>query len=128
MDYPETWSALEILDINLWAHVGVLNEERLLGQSFTLDIILWIEIEKASINDDLSSTIDYSLAVNSIQELALEIKCKTIEYFSEVIFDRLENLYGSIPMEISLRKCSPPIEGFTGSVSIIRKRNIELIG
>ena len=117
-------TAINISDINLWAHVGVLEKEQRLGQSFSLDIVLWVDINKAVLNDELSSTLDYSLAVKSIQQLALNIKCKTIERFSECIFERLESLYGCIPMEIRLEKCSPPIEGFLGSVSINRKRNI----
>ena len=116
-------SQINILDINLWAHVGVLEDERLFGQSFLLDIVLWVDTNEAAINDKLSSTIDYSLAVSSIQKLALEIQCHTIEYFSESILARLEKLYGKIPMEISLKKCSPPITGFKGSVSIKRNRN-----
>ena len=117
---------ISISDINLWAHVGVLEEERLLGQSFLLNILIWVDIDKAAINDELSSTLDYSIAVVSLQELALEIKCNTLERFSEYIFERLEILYGPIPMEITLKKSAPPIEGFIGSVSINRKRNMIL--
>ncbi len=122
-DYKHTLSSIEISGINLWSHVGVLEKERKLGQSFILDIILWVDINKAAIDDKLSSTFDYSLAVTSIQELALELRCETIEYFSECILEKLEELYGAIPMEISLQKCSPPIDGFLGSVSINRKKN-----
>ena len=117
-------TTISINDINLWAHVGVLEEERLLGQAFLLNVMIWVDVDKAAIDDDLSSTLDYSLAVVSLQELAFEINCKTIERFSEYIFERLEILYGSVPMQISLQKCAPPIEGFIGSVSINRKRNM----
>ena len=119
-----TLNAIKISGINLWAHVGVLADERRLGQAFNLDLVLWVDIKKAVIDDELSSTLDYALAVKSIQELAFEINCKTIERFSECILDTLESVYGQIPIEISLTKCSPPIEGFEGSVSIKRNRNI----
>ncbi len=117
-------TSINISNVNLWAHVGVLEKEQLLGQDFLLDIILWVDVNDAAINDELSATLDYSLAINNIQQLALGIKCKTIERFSECILERLENLYGPIPMEISLKKCTPPIDGFQGSVSINRKKNI----
>ena len=83
-----------------------------------------MDTNKVVIDDELSSTLDYSIAVKSIQELAFDINCKTIERFSECILETLENLFGQIPMQISLTKCSPGIEGFEGSVSIMRKRNI----
>ena len=116
-------NTIHISGIKLWAHVGVLEDERRLGQDFLLDLVLWVDTNKAVIDDELSLTLDYSLAVKSIQELAFDINCKTIERFSECILERLESLYGQIPIEISLTKCSPPIEGFEGSVSITRKRN-----
>ncbi len=120
-------SSIHVQSINLWAHVGVLEQERLLGQAFLLDFTIWIDLETAAKNDDLSKTADYSLAVKSIQELSSEINCFTIEHFSELIFNRLEALYGLVPIKILLKKCNPPIDGFSGSVSIDRGRNMHLI-
>ncbi len=105
----------------------MLEQERLLGQDFLLDFTIWIDLETAAKNDDLSKTVDYSLAVKSIQELSSEINCFTIEHFSELIFNRLEALYGLVPIKILLKKCNPPIDGFSGTVSINRGRNMHLI-
>ncbi|AAQ00115.1 MULTISPECIES: dihydroneopterin aldolase [Prochlorococcus] len=120
---PPTFSSIHVEGINLWAHVGVLEKERLLGQLFLLDFTLWLDLETACKSDDLSLSADYSLAIKSLQQLSFQIRCKTIEYFSEQILDRLEMLYGTVPIRISLEKCYPPIDGFTGSVSIQRNRN-----
>ena len=38
-------SAIHIKDINLWAHVGVLESERIHGQSFLLNISFWLDLE-----------------------------------------------------------------------------------
>ena len=116
-----------IESLNLWSHVGVLDHERLLGQSFLLDFTIWIDLESAALNDELSKTADYSLAIKSIQQLSSEINCLTIEHFSQLIFERLEALYGFIPIQIFLKKCNPPINGFSGSVSIKRSRNLHLL-
>ena len=75
------------------------------------------------IDDEGMLVLQLSYTPLMLKQLAFDIKCKTIERFSEYIFERLESLYGPIPMEISLTKCSPPIAGFTGNVSITRKRN-----
>ena len=119
-------SSIKVDSINLWSHVGVLDNERLLGQPFLLDFIIWIDVESAAVDDDLSKTADYSLAVKRIQKLSLEINCLTIEHYSELILDELEALYGVVPMQILLTKCNPPIDGFNGSVSIKRSRNMLL--
>ena len=120
-------SSIHVQNFNLWSHVGVLDHERLLGQPFLLDFTIWIDLESAALNDDLSKTADYSHAIKSIQQLSLEINCLTIEHFSEVILEMLESLYGDVPIKISLKKCNPPIDGFSGSVSITRSRNIDLL-
>ena len=39
---------LKIENIELWARVGVLDEERELGQLFILDIFLWTDFEKCT--------------------------------------------------------------------------------
>jgi len=115
--------AIHVKDVNLWAHVGVLEQERLYGQSFLLDFSLWLMMDKAALDDDLSLTADYSLAIHDIQQLALKVNCRTIEHFSELILNRLESIYGPLPMQVFLRKCSPPIPGFTGFVGVERFRH-----
>ena len=119
-------SAIHIKDINLWAHVGVLENERINGQSFVLDITFWLDLNEASKLDQLDKSIDYSEAIKAVQKLSFEIKCLTIEYFSDQILNLLESLYGQVPIHIMLKKCSPPINGFTGSVLVEKKRNFPL--
>ena len=116
-------SAIHIKDINLWAHVGILESERMNGQSFILDISFWLDLEESSKLDQLDRSIDYSEAIKAVKKLSFEIKCLTIEYFSDQILNLLESLYGPVPIYILLKKCSPPIDGFSGSVLIEKKRN-----
>ena len=59
---------LKIEDIKLWARVGVLDEERELGQLFTLDIFLWTDFEKCTVNDDIKKTVDYSKLVQILKD------------------------------------------------------------
>ena len=54
---------LKIENIKLWARVGVLDEERELGQLFSLDILLWTDFEKCTANDDIKLTVNYSKLV-----------------------------------------------------------------
>ena len=49
---------LKIENIKLWARVGVLDEERQLGQLFSLDIFLWKDFENCTSNDDIKKTVD----------------------------------------------------------------------
>ena len=114
---------IRVDDLRLWAHVGVLEHERRDGQWFRLDLALHLDLSRAAASDALEATADYSLGVTALQALAAEIRCETIEHFSERVFEVLESLYGALPMHLRLSKCSPPIAGFTGTVSVERWRN-----
>ena len=127
MNFARNLSAIHIKDINLWAHVGVLEKERLHGQSYLLEISFWLDLDESSRLDELNKSLDYSLAIKAIQKLSVEINCLTIEFFSDQILNTLEALFGSIPMMLLLKKCSPPIAGYSGSVSIEKKRNFSTL-
>ena len=113
---------IRVDDLRLWAHVGVLDHERRDGQWFRVDLALHLDVSQAALADSLEATADYSRAVQGLQTLASEIRCQTIEHFSERMFEVLEQLYGSIPIQLRLCKCHPPIPGFAGTVSLERWR------
>ena len=115
--------AIHVRELKIWAHVGVLEKERLLGQRFSLDFTLWLDVDLPSKKDELSLTADYSTGIELIQKLSFKIRCLTIEHFSDQILNCLEEIYGKIPMMVKLRKCSPPINGFSGYVEVERYRN-----
>ena len=115
--------AIHVRGLRLWAHVGVLEQERRDGQWFSLDISLWTDLSSAAATDDLAGSMDYSLAIRSLQALAREIRCLTIEHFSDRVLDRLEHLYGAVPMRLTLSKCAAPVPGFDGVVAVERARH-----
>lgn len=112
-----------IRGMRLWAHVGVLEHERQLGQWFELDLELGWDLTPAARADDVSLSLDYGRAVTVLQQQTREIRCQTLEHWSERIFERLEELYGPVPMALELRKCHAPLPGFSGQVGIRRTRH-----
>ena len=114
--------ALHVNGLKLWARVGVLPEERSLGQWFVADFTIWTDLAAAGRADDLSLTLDYAQAVAAIQTCCQQVVCHTLERFSETILDQVEALYGPQPVRLLLRKCHPPIPGFDGSISVERWR------
>ena len=114
--------------LRLWAHVGVLEHERERGQWFELDLSLGWSLEAAAAADDVSLSLDYSRAIQALQQQAREICCFTLEHWSERILDLLERLYGSVPMHIELRKCQAPVPGFAGIVAVQRGRHFSVHG
>jgi dihydroneopterin aldolase len=113
---------IEVRGLRLWAHVGVLEQEREEGQWFELAFRLGGDLAVAARDDDLAASYDYAQAITALQAQARTIRCLTIEHYSERILALLEECYGAIPLEIELIKCHPPIAGFTGLVAVRRRR------
>jgi len=111
---------LKIENIKLWARVGVLDEERQLGQLFSLDIFLWTDFDMCTSNDDINKTIDYSKLVEILKDQSKKIYCFTIEKYSNAILEIINQEFKLSKIKIILTKCNPPITGFDGKVSIIR--------
>ena len=111
---------LKIKDIKLWARVGVLKEERELGQLFSLDVFLWTDFENCTKKDDIKSTVDYSKLVEILKCQSKKICCFTIEKYSNEILKIIDDEFKISRIKIILTKCNPPIIGFEGEVSIVR--------
>ena len=111
---------LKIENIKLWARVGVLDEERELGQLFILDIFLWTDFEKCTVNDDIKKTVDYSQLVHLLKDQSRRIYFYTIEKYSNAILEIIDKEFKLSKIKIILTKCNPPITGFDGKVSIVR--------
>ena len=111
---------LKIEDIKLWARVGVLDKERELGQLFSLDIFLWTDFERCTLNDDIKKTVDYSKLVQILKEQSKKIYCFTIEKYSHAILEIIDQEFKLSKIKIILTKCNPPISGFDGKISIVR--------
>ncbi|MFM8525936.1 MAG: dihydroneopterin aldolase [Cyanobacteriota bacterium] len=112
-----------VRQLRLWAHVGVLPFERERGQWFELDLELALDLAPAGRTDDLSLSLDYSQAIGALQRQAAELRCLTLEHYSERILDRLEDLHGPVPTRLELRKCAAPVPGFAGIVGVRRQRH-----
>ena len=111
---------LKIENIQLWARVGVLDEERKLGQFFNLDIFLWTDFEKCTLNDDIKKTVDYSKLVKILKDQSKKIYYFTIEKYSNSIIEIIDKEFKLSKIKIILTKSNPPIIGFDGKVSIVR--------
>jgi dihydroneopterin aldolase len=118
-----TGDRIVVRGLRLWAHVGVLEQERRLGQWFELDLTLGWDLGPAGRSDDLSSSLDYSRAIVALQQQASSIRCLTLEHWSECMLGLLEDLYGPVPLRLELRKCQAPVPGFSGIVAVQRSRH-----
>ncbi len=116
--------------LRLWAHVGVLQFERAEGQWFELDLELAVDLAEAGRSDALDLTLDYSRLIAALQRQARELRCLTLEHYSDRILDLIDSCAAEqlgdgvrVPVRLELRKCAAPVPGFTGVVAVRRSRH-----
>lgn len=122
-ELPDVSDRILVRGLRLWAHVGVLDFERREGQWFELDLELGVDLSASGRSDALGDTLDYSQLITALQAQTRSLRCQTLEHYSEMILDRIEELYGPVPIRLELRKCQAPVPGFGGVVAVRRSRN-----
>src|SRR5688500_1353544 len=108
---------IEIKGMRLFAAHGVHEEEGKLGNEFQLDL----EIEfsaRDKVITDLDDSINY-VSVIEIVRAEMAIRQQLLETIVMKICDRIYEKYSQVQMiKISLRKITPPITNFIGSVGV----------
>ena len=66
----DSMSIVHIQDLELWAHIGITEEERLSEQRILATITLEIEDSKAKQTDAIEDTIDYEAVTNLVKKTA----------------------------------------------------------
>lgn len=111
-----------VRDLRIWAHVGVLEEERRLGQWFAISFAIAADLSATARSDDLEGGYDYGLAITALQRLARGLRCCTLEHTADQLLDALEELHGPVGLVLEIRKCRVPVAGFGGTVAVRRQR------
>lgn len=104
-------SSIELRNLTFHARHGVLPEERLLGNTFTVDITLEADISHAIATDELSGTINYAEAYEVIKQ-EMEIPSQLLEHVCGRIGSALLHRFPTLKRaKICVTKRNPPIEG-----------------
>ena len=76
---------LAVTGIECFAHHGVLEHERLEGQTFVVDLTLGIDTRPAAASDDLHDTVDYGSLVARVKAAVESDPVDLIETLAERI-------------------------------------------
>ncbi|CAN5859795.1 hypothetical protein BH23ACT5_BH23ACT5_11480 [soil metagenome] len=75
--------SISITGIEVFAHHGVLESERVEGQIFSVDVTLQFDLSTAGMSDDLADTVDYGRLASDIHELVAGERWDLIERVAE---------------------------------------------
>ena len=116
-----------IKDLEIFAHHGVLPEEKLKGQPFLVTAELFLPLREAGMGDDLSKTVNYAEAAQCICEVMTQEKYDLIEAAAENIAGALLIKYDAVKrvrVTVSKPEAPIPLTFDTVMVTIERKKHI----
>lgn len=115
---------VSLAGLRVFAHHGVLADERRDGQEFLIDAVLWLDTRAAAAADDLSLAADYSAIADRIVRLASGPPVQLIETLAGRLAAGCLSEPGVEEVEITVHKPHAPMpHRFTDvSVTIRRKR------
>ena len=104
--------------IRLFAYHGVLEQERIVGAMYTINLVLTTDFLQASMTDNLEHTINYAEVYQCVRE---EMK-KPSQLLENVIYRIAERLFVVFPtlttIKIGLYKENPPMEADCRQVGV----------
>lgn len=110
---------IKLQGLEFYGRHGCLPEENVLGQIFTVDLILYLDLHRAGQTDDLNDTVDYASVVQTVGEMVTGKPHKLIESVAEKIAAIILREYGQIERVIvTLHKNAAPIKTVFRDVSV----------
>lgn len=108
--YTISEAQIELRGLTFFAYHGVLLEERQLGNTFVVDLVLDADISRAVFTDELDDTVNYAVVYEVVKQemavpsLLLEHVCGRI---AKALLDSFSALHR---VRVCVTKKNPPIE------------------
>lgn len=114
---------IELQNIHLFAHHGVMPQEKAVGAWFTIDIKLQLNDNSCAITDDIEGTVSYADVYDIIKK-EMSTPSKLLENVCHRIISALFDRFKAVAaIEISLRKDTPPMGGDRLSAAVTMRAN-----
>jgi len=107
-----------IHSIQFHGHHGVHEEERKLGQRFTVDLELVLDLREAGRRDDLAASVDYERVHALVVEIGTREQFRLLEALATRIASAILEQFPVQQVRVRATKPSPPILGVIGGVSV----------
>ena len=106
-------------ELKIFAHHGVFEHEKINGQNFYINVVLYVDTDKAGLTDELETSVDYGSVCQLIKKIMTENTFNLIETAAQSIAEAILFDYEPvISVDIEVRKPEAPIDMEFGSVSV----------
>ena len=110
--------AIHINNIQCYGYTGFFPEEKTLGQRFSIDLTIELDLLTPGKNDKLPDTLDYSVVVDTIKTLVKQEKPDLIERLAEMVATKVLSFSLAQSVRVQLTKVAAPIPDFNGQITI----------
>ena len=109
--------------IVLFAHLGVHEAERQIGQKIHVDVELSADLEAAARSDALARTIDYEKAYRLVEKTVATSRCKLMEALARSICEALLASFPVSEVAVRVQKPNVPFAGTLSAAEVELKRS-----
>lgn len=108
-----------IKELEIFAHHGVFEHEKINGQNFYVNAVLYVDTESAGISDDLEQSVDYGSVCSLIKKVMTEKNYNLIEAAAQAVACSILCKFRFVKsVDIEIRKPEAPIDMKFDSVSV----------
>lgn len=105
--------------MEFYAHHGVSDEERRLGQRFVIDCVFFLDLACAAVSDALADTADYAAMYEIVRRVTEGNSFSLIERLAGAInMEILASFQQILSVETTVHKPGAPIPGVFRDVSV----------
>jgi len=106
-------------NIEIYAYHGVFEQETRVGNHFTVNVKMKVDISRAAATDELDNTLHYGMVYEVIKK-EMDIPSKLLEHVAGRILRSLKSEFPQIEeIELKLSKKNPPVGGQVESASVV---------
>ncbi|HEY0260161.1 MAG TPA: dihydroneopterin aldolase [Lacisediminihabitans sp.] len=109
---------IRLTGLRVFAHHGVLEEERVHGQEFVIDVTLGLDLEAAAVSDDVRQTVHYGILADEIAAAVGTDPVDLIETVAKRVADLVLGHEAVRVVTVTVHKPSAPIAVAFDDVSV----------
>jgi len=108
--------AIHIEQLELFARIGVTNDERERPQRLTVSITVWPNEQFDHLGDDVARAVDYSVVSAAVRDFVAGRSDKLIETLAEALASYLLGMFRIRQVQIELRKFALPDAQYAAAI------------
>jgi len=114
---------IEIKGIKSFGYHGVLESEKVTGQDFYVDVVLEVDLSRASVSDDVADTINYAEVTDLVVREITGAPVSLIEKLAGNIADRIKATYPqAATISVTVHKPQAPVNAQVKDISVTINR------